>query len=87
MTIRAPGLIASQYRMDYEMPENVLVKVDLLDSVTGDRELILVKCGTGVAGFNVPHAGDYLLHIAPADDSANWRFQIRPVGLGSRAEK
>lgn len=87
MTIRAPGLIASQYRMDYEMPENVLVKVDLLDSVTGDRELILVKRGKGVAGFDVPHAGDYLLHITPAGDSADWNFEIRPVGLGSRTEK
>jgi hypothetical protein len=84
MTVRAPGLIASQYRLDYQFPENVLVKVDLLDTATGERELIVLKRGAGVAGFDVTHPGDYLLHVAPLDDTAEWQLTMRPGGSGNK---
>ena len=84
MTVRAPGWIASQYRLDYQFPETTLVKVDLLDTASGDRELIVLKSGAGVAWFEMSQPGDYLLHVAPLDEAAVWELAIRPVGLGSR---
>jgi hypothetical protein len=84
-TLEAPDLIAAQYRLDYAFPNEVLVKIELIEVVTCSSELILLKSGSGVEGFTVETAGRHLFQVEPQDEAAEWRFSIKPVGLGQIA--
>ena len=79
-TVTANGLIESAYRIDYRLPSDTLVKIELIERATGNDALILIKSGEGIDGFNVSRAGDYLLRIEPLAEDAIWSFEIRPVG-------
>lgn len=81
MTINADDLLASAYRIDYSFPDEALVKVELIERATGNRDVILIKSGSGVEGFDVPQAGHYLLQVEPLAEAVGWKCQIRPVGL------
>ncbi len=85
-TLEAPDLIAAQYRLDYALPDDVLVKVEMIDPGTGSSELILLKSGSGVEGFFVEAAGRYLFKVEPADENAQWSLTIKPVGLGPKRD-
>jgi hypothetical protein len=80
-TLEAPELIAAQYRLDYAFPDAVLVKIELVEVATGSSELILLKSGSGVEGFVVETTGRYLFEVEPPDETADWSFSIKPVGL------
>ena len=74
-------MIAAQYRVDYQFPEAVLVKVELIDPRTASSDLILLKSGSGIDGFYVETPGRHWFEIEPQDEQAAWAFSIKPVGL------
>jgi hypothetical protein len=70
------------YKVVYQFPDDVLVKVDL--GAGGDSETILLKRGAGEASFAVELDGSFVFEIAPADDTAEWEMDITRLGLPSR---
>ena len=80
MTLSADLLSESAYRIDYQLPEDALVKINLIERATGNDEVILIKSGKGIEGFAVSSAGDYLLRVEPLAEDVAWSFEIRPVG-------
>lgn len=80
MTVSVDDLVESVYRLHYRLPDEALVKIELIERASGDSYVILIKRGEGVEGFTVLHAGDYLLHIEPLAEDVAWAFEIRPVG-------
>lgn len=74
----------STYKVEYQFPEKVLVKVDLLSMRDGEREMILLKRGAGAESFAIGMTGRYVFDIAPVDEEASWVMEISRLGLPSR---
>jgi hypothetical protein len=84
-TAEAQVLIAAQYRIDFQFPDEVLVKLELIEADTGNSDLILLKSGSGTDGFVVENAGRFLFQVEAQNEDARWSFTIKPVGMMGRA--
>lgn len=81
--VEAESLIESTYRIDYQFSGDGLVKIELIETASGNSDTILLKSGSGTAGFRVQHAGHHRLHIAPLQEDTSWELSIQPVGQAS----
>ncbi len=79
-------LTAGTHKLMYWLPDDVLVKVDLIALDDGDAETVLLKKGVGSQWFSVEHSGRYAFQVAPADDSASWVLELSPLGLPGKTE-
>ena len=52
----ANSLLERPYRLDYWLPDDGLVKIELIERATGNNDVILIKSGGGVEAFTVLHA-------------------------------
>ena len=57
------------------------MKVELVEMSTGDRELVLLKSGSGVDSFDVERVGSYRFDVEPDQADSRWEFTIKPIGL------
>ena len=62
------------YRIFYQFPDDVLVKVDLIRD--GDADTLLLKRGKGVESFAIEVPGHYIIAIAPADEISGWDVEF-----------
>jgi len=83
-TTKAVHLRAGTYKVRYRFPDDVLVKVDLLDDV--EAETILLKRGAGESSFAISDDGHYRFDVAPADGQSPWQFDLTRLGLPSGIE-
>ena len=75
------------YKLSYQFPESVLVKVDLISSFDGDSETILVKSGVSSKAFNVQIGGRYFFRVEPTEDNAHWEIECQRLSLPSRSDQ
>ncbi len=83
-SVTAGELLSAQYRLDFRFPDDVLVKIELVEINTGNSGLVLLKSGIGVSDFTVENAGSYRFHVEPVAQDSRWSFTIKPVGLFNR---
>lgn len=86
-TTRPFRLRAGRYQIRYLFSGNVPVKVDLLRTVDGDRETLVLKAGEGAASFEVVESARCRLVVEPSDPDAEWEVEISPLMLPSRRPK
>jgi hypothetical protein len=74
------------YKLQYQFPTGVLVKVDLISLGGGDSETLFIKSGSGSQALRIETGGRYSFQIKPVQEQAEWSFEISPLGLPSRRE-
>lgn len=79
-------LQAGTYKLQYQFPVGVAVKIDLINLVDGDSETLIIRSGIGSQVFRILDAGRYAFQVEPVDEQSEWSFEISPLGLPSRRE-
>jgi hypothetical protein len=79
---RPVKLEAGDYKIRYLFPDEAIVKVELFSVDDGEGELIILKSGSGEAGFTINANGRYLFDVDP-QEGASWKLEINRLGLPS----
>jgi hypothetical protein len=67
------------YRISYQFPQDVKVKVDLVSTDGKSRKTIIVnKAGYNSSTFNVEMSKYYVFEVEPAQADAHWALIIKP---------
>lgn len=74
------------YKLQYQFPDGISVKIDLISIDDGDSETLIIKSGSGSQAFRIEARGKYAFQVDPVDDRSEWSFEISPLGLPSRRE-
>ena len=69
-------LAAGSYRIAFRFPADVTVRLGLLSSSDGEECTLLIKSGSGVAGFELESAS-YIVQVQPADEGVAWQIEIQ----------
>lgn len=77
-------LDAGTYKVMYWLPDDELVKIDLINIDNGESETLLIKSGSGSHGVIIHHAGRYAFQVEPDGVTAPWTLEILPLGLVSK---
>jgi hypothetical protein len=74
------------YKLQYQFPDGVSVKIDLISIIEDDSETLIIKSGSGSQAFRIEARGKYAFQVDPVDDLSEWSFEISPLGLPSRRD-
>jgi hypothetical protein len=66
------------YRIEYQFPPDVKVKLELVSADGGTRKLLANKSGFDSSTFHVQTAKYYVLDIAPSAQDSAWVILIKP---------
>lgn len=82
-TTRAVDFSTGRYRLHYKFPPDTPTAVTLLDTTTGDRDLLGLLRGSGETSFTTAAPGRFALHVEAAH-ATRWTLTITPLGLPSQ---
>jgi hypothetical protein len=85
-TTRAFPLGAGRYRFNYIFSSESLSAVTLLETATGDRDLLGMLGGSGETSFTLTAPGRFALHVKAAH-ATRWTLTITPLNLPSQRHK
>jgi hypothetical protein len=66
------------YKVEYQLPQDAKVKIELVSTDGSTRKLLAHKSGFDSSSFNAPAAKYYLLDIKTDAKDAAWAVVIRP---------
>jgi hypothetical protein len=66
------------YRIEYQLPKDAKVKIELVSSDGGTRKLLAHKLGFDSSSFNAPAAKYYALDITTEAKDSAWAVVIKP---------
>jgi hypothetical protein len=66
------------YRIEYQLPKDAKVKIELVSTDGGTRKLLAHKLGFDSSSFNAPAAKYYLLDITTQAKDNAWAVVIKP---------
>jgi len=75
------------YKLQYQFPNDIPVKIDLISLDEGDSETIVVRSASGSQALRIDARGRYAFQVEPVDEQSAWAFEISPLGLPSHHEQ
>ncbi|MEO8612503.1 MAG: hypothetical protein ABI690_31695 [Chloroflexota bacterium] len=66
------------YRIEYQLPKDTKVKIELVSTDGDTRKLLAHKVGFDSSSFNAPAAKYYMLDITTEAQESSWAVLIKP---------